>query len=119
MKVKNRKYLRNVLKILKPLTKLPLKELIKIVPLLSDDCIHKVCESCHNLLMNTYSLDKNKLAKVKSILYSSRNSIRQIAKPSTSLLSKRKILSNQTGKGIFTVLASVIIPAIIAAISRK
>ncbi len=119
MKTKNTKYLKKVLVILKPLTKLPLEQLIKIVPLLSDDCIHKVCESCHNLLLNTYRLNKNKLKKVKSILYKSKNSIRQIAKPSTSLLSKRKILSNQTGRGIFTVLASVIIPAIIAGIRSK
>ena len=41
-----RVYLKKVVKSLTPITKLKTKELINIIPLLTDDCIHKVCESC-------------------------------------------------------------------------
>lgn len=119
MKPKKVQYIRRVLQYLQPLSRLPLKERNKIVPLLSDECIHKICESCHNLLLNTYKLNEKRLSKVKSILYRSRKNVRKIANPSSSLLSKRKLLSsNQTGRGFFTILASVIIPALIGLINK-
>ena len=119
MKVKKAKYIKEVLKYLKPLTKIPLKYRSEIVPLLSDECVHKICESCQNLLHNTYGLNEKKLSKAKTILFKSRKNIRVLAKPSSSLLSKRKLLkSNQTGKGIFSVLASIIVPALIGVLSK-
>ena len=114
-----KKYIRKVLQQLKPLAKIPAKVRQDVVPLLSDECIHKICESCQNLVLNTYGFDKTKLRKIKSKLKGSEKNVRLISKPTSSLLSKRRILANkQTGGGIFTLLASTIIPALVAALSR-
>ena len=120
MKSNSRKaYIKKALQQLEPLTKLPGRRRQDIVPLLSDECIHKICESCQNLLLNTYGFDQNKLNKIKSKLRGSEKEVRMFSKPTTSLFRKRKVLaSNQTGRGIFTLLASTIVPALIAALSR-
>lgn len=115
----NKKYLKEVLRNLTPLLKIPKSKRSAIIPLLSDDCIHKICESCQNLLKNTYGFDGKKLRKVRNKFKTRENEIRIFARPTSSLLRKRKILANeQTGGGIFTILASTIIPAIIAALSK-
>jgi hypothetical protein len=115
----NKKYLKEVLRNLMPLVKIPRSKRSAIIPLLSDGCIHKICESCQNLLKNTYGFDGKKLRKVRNKLKNDKNEIRIFARPTSSLLRKRQILSNeQTGGGIFTILASTIIPAIIAALSK-
>ena len=61
MRKKDKQYINNSLKYLAPLTLVQKKQRSSIVPLLSDDCIHKICESCQNLLQNTYGFDKKKL----------------------------------------------------------
>ena len=119
MKNKDKKYIKRSLKYLAPLTQVPKKYKSSIVPLLSDDCIHKICESCQNLLQNTYGFDKRKLNMIRKKLSTSTNDLRIFSKPSSSLLSKRKILaSEQTGAGIFSLLASTIIPALISAVAK-
>ena len=50
MKKSKRNYIRNVLTYLEPISKVPPKRRNNIVPLLSDETIHKLCESCQNLL---------------------------------------------------------------------
>ena len=120
MNFKKKKYIQKSLKTLIPGTKISGKQREIIVPLLSDECIQKICESCQNLLMNTFQLDKKKLKNIKSRLKSSQNDVRRLAKPNTSLLKKRQLLSNkQTGKGVFTILASTIVPALIAAMTKR
>ena len=120
--MKNRgkkKYIESVLRQLKPLTKIPASMRQDMIPLLSDECIHRICESCQNLVLNTYGFDQSKIKKIKSRLKGSEKQMRLISRPSSSLLSKRKVLSsNQTGRGIFTLLASTIVPALIAALSK-
>ena len=119
MKSGRKKYLKKVLQQLKPLTKIPSKSRQDMIPLLSDECIHKICESCQNLVLNTYGFDKAKLQKIRTKLKGSEKNIRLISKPTSSLLSKRKVLaSKQTGGGVFTLLASTIVPALIAALSK-
>ena len=116
MNERKKKYLQTTLKTLLPLTKISNKQRENLIPLLSDDCIHKICESCQNLLLNTFQLDKKKLSNVRRRLKNSQNDVRQLAKTKTTLLKKRQLLSNeQTGRGIFTILASTIVPALIAA----
>ena len=112
-------YLKKVLQQLKPLTKIPSKNRQDMVPLLSDECIHKICESCQNLILNTYGFKKAQLRKIRAKLKGTEKDIRLISKPTSSLLSKRKILANkQTGGGVFTLLASTIVPALIAALTK-
>ena len=114
-----KKYIESVLRQLKPLTKIPAAMRQDMIPLLSDECIHRICESCQNLVLNTYGFDQSKIKKIKSRLKGSEKQMRLISRPSSSLLSKRKVLSsNQTGRGIFTLLASTIVPALIAALSK-
>ena len=120
MNVRKKKYIQKSLRTLLPLTKISSKQRANLIPLLSDECIHKICESCQNLLLNTFELDKKKLANVKRRLKNSQKEVRHLAKSKTSLLKKRQILSNeQTGKGIFTILASTIVPALIAALTKQ
>ena len=115
-----RAYIKNVVKQLTPITKLKTKEAINIVPLLSDECIHKVCESCQNLLKNTYSFDKKKIQKIQKKLKPVKNEVRLLAKPNSNIIAKKKILSNQqVGKGVFSILASVIMPALLASLVKK
>lgn len=120
MNVKKKKYIQKSLKTLVPLTKIRSKQRENLIPLLSDDCIHKICESCQNLLLNTFQLDKKKVSTIKRRLKPFQNELRHFANPKSSLLKKRKLLSNeQTGKGIFTILATTIVPALIAALSKR
>ena len=65
MNLRRKKYIQKALKTLLPLTKISNKQREHLIPLLSDDCIHKICESCQNLLMNTFQLDNKKLSNVK------------------------------------------------------
>ena len=113
------KYIQEVLTKLEPLKKISQKHRTSIVPLLSDDCIHKICEGCQNLLQNTFDLDKNKTRIVQRRLKKHRRVMRLFSKPETSIRRKRKILANQQiGSGIFSILASTIIPALVAAITK-
>ena len=119
MRKGKQKYIKAALRKLEPLSKISNRKSFQLIPLLSDDSIHAICESCFNLLQNTYGLDKRKLGQVKRKLYESRNDIRSIVNPNTTLLKKRKLLmKEQTGRGVFTVLATTIIPALIAALAK-
>ena len=119
MRKKNKQYISKSLTYLAPLAQVPKKQRSAIVPLLSDDCIHKVCESCQNLLQNTYGFDRDKLKMIRKKLSTSTNDLRTFSRPTSSLLRKRKILaSEQTGAGIFSLLATTIIPALISAVAK-
>ena len=119
MRKKDKQYINQSLKYLAPLAKVTKKQRPTIVPLLSDDCIHKICESCQNLLQNTYGFDKKKLNSIRKKLSTTKNDIRTFSSPTSSLLRKRKILaSEQTGAGIFSLLATTIIPALISAVAK-
>ena len=119
MKKSKRNYIRNVLTYLEPISKVPPKRRNNIVPLLSDETIHKLCESCQNLLQNTYDLDKRKLGRVTKKLKPMAKDVRSLASPTTSLLRKRKLLANQQiGGSLFTIIAFTIIPALLSAIAK-
>lgn len=114
-----KKYLKGVIGTLLPLTKIPKSQTLSLLPLLSDDCIHKICETCQNFLMNSFNLNKKKLSYVRKKFNKSKKDIRTLARPSVSLLRKRKILSdNQTGRGVISILASIALPALLSALSK-
>ena len=54
MKKSKRNYIRNVLTYLEPISKVPPKRRNNIVPLLSDETIHKLCESCQNFVAKCF-----------------------------------------------------------------
>ena len=119
MKRSKVKYIKQVLKYLEPFSHVSPKKSINIVPLLSDDTIHKLCESCQNLLQNTYGIESRKLRKITKKMKPLAKDVRKLASPSTTLLRKRKLLANQQiGGGIFTIIASTIIPALLSAIAK-
>ena len=119
MKRSKEKYIKHVLNYLEPFSHVSAKRTPNIVPLLSDDTIHKLCESCQNLLQNTYGLNERKLRNITKKLKPLAKDVRQLASPTTSLVRKRKLLSDQQiGSGIFTIIASTIIPALLSAIAK-
>ena len=119
MKKAKEKYIKHVLKYLEPFSHFSPKKNTNIVPLLSDETIHKLCESCQNLLQNTYGINEKKIKKISKKMKPMAKDVRKLASPTTSLLRKRKLLSNQqVGGGIFTIIASTIIPALLSAIVK-
>ena len=119
MKKLQKKYLREVVSTLSPLAKIPKSQTVSLLPLLSDDCIHKICETCQNFLMNSFNLDKRRLSYVRKKYNKSKKDIRILASPSVSLLRKRKILrGDQTGRGVISILASIALPALLSALSK-
>ena len=86
-KMKNnrkKKYIESALRQLKPLAKIPAHMRQDMMPLLSDECIHRICESCQNLVLNTYGFDESKLKKIKTRLKGSEKQMRLISRPSSS-----------------------------------
>ena len=119
MKKKQEKYLNNVLTALSPLTKIPTKHSMSLLPLLSDDCIHKVCEGCKNFLSNSFNLNRKKINYAKKKFNKSKKELRTLANPSVSLLRKRKLLAGeQTGRGVISILASIVLPALLSTLSK-
>ena len=86
----------------------------------SDDEIHAICGACKNFLCNNIKLTEKKKAYLRKKLGPIKHDIRQLSKPQTSIKRKREILKDdQVGKGVFSLLASVIIPSIVSALAGK
>ena len=85
-----------------------------------DECIHALCEICFNLLHQTIQLGKDKKHRLKQKLKPIRVDVRKLGNSKLSVNSKRKILSKpQVGDGIFTILATTVLPALISALTSK
>lgn len=85
-----------------------------------DECIHALCEICFNLLHETIKLNKDKKYRLKQKLKPIRVDVRKLGNSNLSVNSKRKLLSKpQVGNGIFTILASTVLPALISALASK
>ena len=76
--------------------------------------------ACKNFLHNNIKLTQKKKTYLRKKLGSIKDDIRQLSKPQTSIKMKRKILKDdQVGKGVFSLLASVIIPSIVSALAGQ
>ena len=85
-----------------------------------DECIHTICEAGYNILNQVVKLDKDQKYRVKKKLQPIRNDIRKLSNPKLSVTTKREILRKpQVGKGIFTLLASTVLPALISVLIPK
>ena len=85
-----------------------------------DECIHALCEICYNLLHQSIELKKDKKYRLKQKLKPIRVDVRKLADSKQSVKSKRKLLYKpQVGHGIFTILASTVLPALISALASK
>ena len=95
-------------------------ERINFLESCTDDEIHAICGACKNLLDNNIQMTNKKKAYLKKKLAPIKEDIRQISKPQTYVKKKRELLKrDQIGKGVFSLLASVIIPSIISAIAGQ
>ena len=111
-------------KILSTLQKTPKNnqkgERLKYLESCTDDEIHAICGACKNFLSNNIKLSEKKKSYLRKKLNPIKDDIRKISKPQTSVKKKRELLKrDQTGKGVFSLLASVIIPSIISAIAGQ
>ena len=85
-----------------------------------DECIHAVCEACYNILNQSLKLNKDQKHRVKKKLKPIRDDIRKLSNAELSVKTKREILRKpQVGKGIFTLLATTVLPALISSLISK
>lgn len=108
---------------LQRLSRLKRKEKFVALKSCSNDEVHTICECFYNLLNNGIKLDSKGKTKVKRYLKPIKFEVRKLADANVGLQTKRKLLADpQVGRGIFSILgtlASIIIPAIISATSKK
>jgi len=91
---------------------------------MAQDCpehiIHSVCECCYNLCQGYLPLPREKKYRARNALKPIRHEVRELADSGTLLKRKRQLLSDpQVGNGVFTILASTILPALISALIPK
>jgi hypothetical protein len=92
-------------------------EFVKICP---EEYIHTICEGCYNILHDSFKLSAKKKYAIKKKLGTVRFDIRKLSDPKVAVKAKREILSNQqVGGGIFTILATTVLPALISALVSK
>ena len=85
-----------------------------------DECIHAVCEACYNILYQSLKLNWDQKHRVKKKLKPIRDDIRKLSNAELSVKTKREILRKpQVGKGIFTILATTVLPALISSLISK
>ena len=88
--------------------------------LCTDNEIHAICGACKNFLSNNIKMSGKKKSYLRKKLNPIKDDIRKLSKQQTSVKKKRELLKrDQTGKGVFSLLASVIIPSIISAIAGQ
>ena len=83
----------------------------------SDDKIHDICEACYNIVHMKFPLDSKKKYQLKKRLMPIKKDVMQLANPKILVKNKRKLLKKQqVGFGVFTALASFVIPALLSMI---
>ena len=86
----------------------------------SDNEIHAICGACKNFLSENIEVEPKKKTYLKRKLLPIKNEMRILSKKDTPLEKKRKLLAkDQVGSGIFSLLAGVIIPTIVSALTGK
>ena len=83
----------------------------------SDDKIHDICEACYNIVHMKFPLDSKKKYQLKKRLMPIKKDVMRLANPKILIKNKRKLLQKQqVGFGVFTALASFVIPALLSMI---
>ena len=82
--------------------------------------IELICSCCHNLLLGNFPLTKKEKENIKLIIIPNIEKIKILARKNESIEKKRRILSEkQIGSGIFTLLATTLLPILISSIAGK
>ena len=85
-----------------------------------DGQIHDICEACYNIVHKKLPMDSKKKSQLKERLLPIHTHVRRLAKPELQIKTKRKILKNpQVGAGIFTALASFVVPTLLSLLTSK
>jgi len=98
---------------LKDLTKLSKKERDIYIKKCSCDFLHVICEAVHNIVRGSC---KNKKSRRKSNLMVD---LKKLSNARFDIEKKRKILLNQKGSGIFSLIASTVLPFLANLIFKK
>ena len=86
----------------------------------SDKKINDICEACYNIVNKKLPLNKTKNSQLKKKLLPIHNEVRRLANPKLQVKTKRRLLKqSQVGSGVFTALASFVIPTLISLLSSK
>ena len=118
--MKSRKIkLESRVELLQLLKKIPKNKRSKIIKILDDNTIHNICECLSNLFKNTFNLSPNKCKSIRKKFHLHKKTILKLINPKSNIKQKKAILSTeQFGSGLFTLLATVALPAIIAALTQ-
>lgn len=113
----NKKQLRLVLQLLEKASKVHKKKRRDYIKSCTNDEIHAICGATKNLVDGNFEMSKGKKAYLKKKLKPHECQIRYLSDPRKSVKKKRILLEReQFGAGVFTALATVAIPALIAAL---
>lgn len=86
----------------------------------SDEKIHNICEACFNIVHKKLPLNSRKKSQLKQRLLPIHEEVRRLANPKLKLATKRRILKKtQVGSGIFTALASFVVPTLLSLLTSK
>lgn len=114
---KKMKIIKRKFDFLRDVSKLSKRERKKYVKECSNENIHAICEAVHNVLKG-HCTTKSKVVCGKLKLL--QKELKKVADPSVDLTTKREILSNsQTGDGVFSIIASAVLPFLIDLLGRK
>ena len=104
---------------LQPLLKIKRKDRVHHLPYVPEEQLHNICKGCMNLISGNIELNSSKKHRIKRQLNPIKSEIRKLADSKVTSKAKRRIPAKpQVGEGVFTILASAIIPALIAALSK-
>jgi hypothetical protein len=92
----------------------------KYMKQISNHNIHIICEGIHNALNGRCAKENSKNKRICNHIKKLKKELRKLANPSYDIDEKRKILSNkQSGDGIFSIIASAVLPFLINLITGK
>ena len=114
----NKRQLRKILDILQKVSKVPKRSRRNYLRTCDSDEIHAICGATKNILEENIHIPKGKKSYLKKKLKPHKRKLKNLSNPKLSLKQKRLLLEKeQVGAGVFTAIASVAIPAIIAALA--
>lgn len=102
---------------LKAVSQLSQKDRAKYLKECPECFIHDICEAVNNLLINVCPPSK---PSSKRKVVALKNHLKKLAHHKTSTNQKRKLLSSpQIGRGVFSLIATTVVPFLISLLSKK
>lgn len=115
MKVKNQ--IKEKYNFLHDIVKAPKRQREKFLLQTQPKNIHTICEAVHNILIGRCTSSNKQICSRMKLL---KKQMQKLANPTLKVDQKRLILSNnQVGSGIFSLIASVVIPFLVNLLSKK